>query len=376
MNVGRLAERLGLVPRRKGRAVILCATSPVAFQEFASLVAEVSAKNPRVNFILVSDNPGRFDAPQSLAGISEVLAMPLAIRPCLSLFLARTRPQALLLAAQSEALWAPLASLARRKGVALHRGRPTASSLQASILDETRKYAGGVAGLVRAPLVRVLAARKFREISTIKALAQELGHPKRILCLGNGPSSESDALKARSESDFDAIFRVNHRWLDRGLFSRPHMVFVAGSKPLRRITSPAVFCAQNRRRADRIRLACLHLSGTRRLVVADELGVLRAWNELQAAGFGPFAPTNGVVMLAVAEALEPRQVTLAGIDFFSDPRGAYPGDARTANAYGIFHSAAKEREFTLALLARLHERDVEVELIGDSLNTAWRARGG
>lgn len=375
MNFRRLAERFGFVPRRKGRAVIVCVEAPDDFHRLASLVAEVSEKHPRINFILVIGKGSQFDAPEPLRGIGQVLAMPFPIHPCLSLFLLRTRPQALVFEAQSEAVRWPLARLAKRRGVPLHSGLLQAMGLEASILDETRKYASGAGNFLRAPLIRVLAEQKFREIQSIAALSEELGHPQRILCLGNGPSSESNQLRARREGDFDAVFRVNHRWLERGLFTRPQMVFAAGSKPVRRITSGTVFCAQNRQRADRIRLACLHLSGTRPLVVAEDLGVLHAWEALEEVGFGPFAPTNGVVMLSVAEALAPRQITIAGIDFFSHPQGAYPGDARTANAYGIFHSAAKEREFTLALIARLDERGIEFELIGDALNTAWRAWG-
>ena len=152
------------------------------------------------------------------------------------------------------------------------------------------------------------------------------------------------------------------------------MVFTAGSKPVRRIDSPTIFCAQDRLRADRIRLACLHLGGRRKLVVADGLDVLKHWRALEDAGFGGFAPTNGAVMLALAEALAPEKITLAGVDFFSDPQGAYPGDTGTPNAYGVFHSAAKEREYTLAWVERLTELGVKLDLIGDALRSACRVR--
>ena len=224
------------------------------------------------------------------------------------------------------------------------------------------------------PGIRGLSERRFREISSLEALADELGRPRRILCLGNGPSSESEEVRGLEASEFNSVFRVNHRWMDRGLFTQPHVVFTAGSKPVRLVSDSSLFCAQDRQRAERIRLACLHLKGVRRLLVADELNVLGDWEALELDGFGAFAPTNGAVMLAVARALKPSHVTVAGVDLFSDPRGAYPGDAHTPNAYGIFHSYEKEREFTLRWIEGLREDGTDLRIIGEALKEATESR--
>ena len=371
-----LAERFGLVPRRKGRGVIIWAPSTADFASVAGVIESLGAQNPRVNFYLVSDDPEFLRADELPAGIRQAFRRPIPLYPFCSFFLVRTRPQAILLAG-GEGDAAFLAA-AKRRAVPIHSSRSERDelevALQASILDESRKYSGGAGRFLRMPGIRGLSERRFREISSLEALADELGRPRRILCLGNGPSSESEEVRGLEASEFNTVFRVNHRWMDRGLFTQPHVVFTAGSKPVRLVGASSLFCAQDRQRAERIRLACLHLKGVRRLIVAEELKVLGDWEALELDGFGAFAPTNGAVMLAVARALKPSHVTVAGVDLFSDPRGAYPGDARTPNAYGIFHSFEKEREYTLRWIQGLREDGTELRIIGEALTNAAESR--
>lgn len=374
MRLEAIAERCGLVPRQKGRGVIIWAPTAADFWPVAGLIAQLAADHPRVNFYLVSDDRDFRRSGELPGGVSRLLFRPFPLRPMMSLFMIRTRPQAILLLRGE----AQVLAAAKRRGVPVHSlSTPTdelTPALQASILDESRKYLGGAGRLLRIPGIRGLSRRRFREILSIDALKRELGQPQRILCLGNGPSSESRQVKELSASQFDAVFRVNHRWLDRGLFTEPHMVFTAGSKPVRLIGASSLFCVQDRQRAERIRLACLHLLGVRRLLVAEEMNVLGGWHALQAEGFGAFAPTNGAVMLAVARALAPCHITVAGVDLFSDPRGAYPGDTQTPNAYGIFHSGEKEREFTLRWVEAVREDGTHLRIIGEALRRAVRSR--
>lgn len=375
MSLKAVSERLGMVPRRKGRGVILWFPRQADFKPVAEAIAELAARNPRVNFYLLSDDPEFLRAGTPPSGVRESYGCPISLRPLLTLFFIRTRPQAILIGAGEGD--PALLTAARRRGIPIHflgdKEHEFVQSLQASILDDTRKYSRGAGRLLRMPGIRALSERRFREIPSVNALADELGHPRRILCLGNGPSSESEEVETLDASEFDAVFRVNHRWLHRGLFTRPHMVFTAGSKPVRLVGDSCLFCAQDRQRAERIRLACLHLTGVRRLVVAEEIKVLGDWQTLEEEGFGSFAPTNGAVMLAVARALRPHHITLAGVDLFSDPRGAYPGDAQTPNAYGIFHSFEKERAFTLRWIQGLREDGTELRIIGEALKEAAHA---
>ena len=369
MKPSSLTERLGWVPRRKGRGVIIWLRNSDDLKDISAMVAELAEAHPRVNFLAVTES----EALDCLPGIRQSLAAPLASRPVLALFFARTRPQAIVLAegAGGEAL----VRAARRYQIPVHLigGEPDRlkRTLQNSILDAARKYTGFAARVLRLPGIGWLSARSLPQVADLPSLAEALGHPKRILCLGNGPSSESGEVRALRAAQFDAVFRVNHRWLERDLFVRPHMVFAAGSKPVRRIAPPCIFCLQDWQRAQKVRLASLLLGRGRSLVVAEDLAILDDWKQLESDGFGSFAPSNGSVMLSLARALNPRHITVAGVDLFSDPQGAYPGDARTANAYGIFHSREKEREFTQRWIRAASEQDgIDLRLIGQALNEA------
>ena len=57
-------------------------------------------------------------------------------------------------------------------------------------------------------------------------------------------------------------------------------------------------------------------------------------------------------MIATAVALQPRRLIIAGIDMFSDPSGAYPGDDSTPNAYVLVHDADLERRFIMETLLK------------------------
>jgi hypothetical protein len=81
-------------------------------------------------------------------------------------------------------------------------------------------------------------------------------------------------------------------------------------------------------------------------------------------------PTNGAIMLATAVALAPKSLIVAGIDLFSDPRGAYPGNDPTANAYSAAHDAKAELEFILRILDTYRG---ELLILGSVLQAQWTA---
>ena len=70
----------------------------------------------------------------------------------------------------------------------------------------------------------LLRAAGSRELPTLVALRQALGSPETILCLGNGPTSESPAASAYAGA---TLFRVNWTWRERGVMARPDAVFTA-----------------------------------------------------------------------------------------------------------------------------------------------------
>ena len=195
-----------------------------------------------------------------------------------------------------------------------------------------------------------------RRIDTLEALRATLSPCETILCLGNGPSSEDPAV---SSVAFDCLFRVNCSWSNRGQLVRPHVVFLGDARCLRQLED-CVFAfrtIEEERRLLTDRLLHAHLRGLRFLTV-ERLPISlneRRW---------PARPTNGAVMVAMAAALEPKRLVIAGMDLFQHPAGAYPGDPATPNDYLLMH----DRETEVAILDdALRRFPGEVTLLSDPL---------
>jgi hypothetical protein len=208
---------------------------------------------------------------------------------------------------------------------------------------------------------RALLGRRTRRIASITELGRLLAEPRTILCLGNGPSSEDPRVL---ELEYDALFRVNHSWKDRGILTRPDVVFTGSKKTVRAIPD-TVFVFQNREAEARLLTDQLLHPGQPRLhySTTDRLTDL-----VDRYDWGPLRPTNGATMLAVALALEPQRLVIAGIDLFADPAGSYPGDPSTPNAYTPGHSRESELGFLLTCLERY---DGELIIVGNVLEAAW-----
>ncbi len=209
---------------------------------------------------------------------------------------------------------------------------------------------------------RVLGLRA-RRIATLDELRAALGQPQAILCLGNGPSSEDPAL---AQYPYDCLFRVNHRWLERGLYDRPQMVFTGQKRTLFTVRSKPIFAFQTR-------LAEAHLvthqifnplCRVMRFVTLERFGILDGpdWDGVR--------PTNGATMLAAAVALNPSRIIVAGIDLFADPAGAYPGDGATSNDYVVVHERNIEIDF---ILKTLRSYRGELVIVGKPLAETWAA---
>jgi hypothetical protein len=213
---------------------------------------------------------------------------------------------------------------------------------------------------IETTLLRLLARKRICRLASLAALRDALGAPQCILCLGNGPSSEDRALLAVS---YDALFRVKHRWLDRGFLAEPDMVFTGSMKTLRRVRHTIFGFSSAAVEAMLLRKWLPH-SLFRRLTffTPERAGILPRYPSATCV------PTNGAIMLATAVALAPKSLIVAGIDLFSDPRGAYPGDDPTANAYAAAHDAKAELEFVLQILDAYPG---ELLIIGDVLQKHW-----
>lgn len=210
--------------------------------------------------------------------------------------------------------------------------------------------------------LRALLSLKFPEYERIEDLLVALGVPGSILCLGNGPSSRHPGVEAMR---CDRLFRVNHSWKDRGgPFLSPDLVFTGQRDTVMALRPPYGFVFGKIQSEEKILSGLLYSWRRLSYGTAQRLG-------LHTTGCGgKAAPTNGALMVATAVALRPRRLVIAGIDLFSDPAGAYPGDPVTENAYAVGHDASFERDFILGALRR-HEGELVV--FGRGLRSALRA---
>lgn len=210
---------------------------------------------------------------------------------------------------------------------------------------------------------RKLLAWRLVRYGDLDALRTALHSPHTIMCLGNGPSSEDPALDTIG---YDALFRVNHGWQQRGKFTAPDVVFTGG-KPSMRAVGSAIFGLQTPDAAARFATLRTFNPAFRRSRFFDAHDLAPS---LRAFDWGVLRPTNGAVMLAVAVALQPARLVIAGVDLFRHQAGSYPGDVTTPNAYSPGHSLESELAFLLELFDRYSG---ELVIISDALRAEWEA---
>ena len=191
----------------------------------------------------------------------------------------------------------------------------------------------------------VVGNRSRRRLDGWESLRQRLGCPETILCLGNGPSCEDPRLEKLS---YDALFRVNWRWLERGILTNPDMVFVGDLATTARLSS-CVFGFRTIAWESEMLLRHLlfHLS----LKKLEYFTYERVSRELSDERW-PRHPTNGVVMVATAVGVRPKQIIIAGMDLYEDPTGRYPGDPIGDNNYPQMHSREVEVQALQSVLAK------------------------
>jgi hypothetical protein len=206
---------------------------------------------------------------------------------------------------------------------------------------------------------------RAHRIDSLDALRATLGPCDTILCLGNGPSSEDAGVSTIS---FDWLFRVNCSWVSRGRLTQPHVVFIGDGRCLR-LLEGCVFGFRTVEEEARFLTDRLRHGRLRRLryLTVERLPV--SINECR----WPARPTNGAAMVAMAAALEPKRLVIAGVDLFEHPSGAYPGDAATPNDYLLMH----DRRTELAILDRALRRfRGELTVLSDPLARGLGLRPG
>jgi len=373
--IAELGWRLGVCPVRAGRGLLV--VDPVPSAQVRELVARFASEMPRVNLYHAGG------AAALAPGVIDV-QLPFGYRPIVRRWLKHLKIQVIVFSGQAAADEL-LLSVAMQLGVKLAVIGPAHEGLQAhrqrvalwvdgnvepddgrfaELMVSQRgpgkgSHARGLDRLLVAPLVGGLLRAKYRRLESLQTLKQALGDPRRILCLGNGPSSEDPALAA---VHYDALFRVNHSWLERKHHADPDMVFTGQKSTLRACGGDVIYGFQTVAAESQVLMRALLLPMRIRYITATRLGCI------DSECFAPHKPSNGAVMLATAVALQPASLVVAGIDLFSDPRGAYPGAPETPNAYTPAHDRELEARFILRTLAGYGG---ELEIYGDVLRARW-----
>ncbi len=218
-----------------------------------------------------------------------------------------------------------------------------------------------VAATMDSPFWRRLLAFKVQRIDTIEELRRELGNPRTILCLGNGPSSEGPLVEAQR---FDCLFRVKHVWMRRGFLTGPDVVFTGTKASVSALCGP-IFCLQTLRSEPRLLLTrfLMPWTGRVRYATAERFGLF-----LYGSPWRDVRPTNGAAMIATAVALQPDRLVISGIDLYSHPDGAYPGDSVTPNAYSPGHGIDTEVQLLVTALSQYRG---ELVILSDALAARW-----
>lgn len=355
----RLLQRFGLRLPRLSRSLVLLAADTAAAARALAALEPLLARRPGHALILAVSDRALAKRLRREQRLDYVLPRPRVAgwggwRRAL-------RPAAVLLLPGCPSSEAERRRL-RRLGQPLLAGWPDEPAVVAALEERLATLPAGAGrheGLRRPGLLARLADGPFaarldrayanRTLASWQELADRLGQPRRILCLGNGPSSLAPEAAA---ADFDCLFRVNWRWAKEPATPQPlrraALVFVGSLETLWRLPQ-ATFALRWRGEARLARLKCL-LRGRPRQAGFTAVVLEAAAPELMALDLGA-RPTNGAWMVAVAAALQPERLLLGGLDLYSHPDGRYPWTGLGPNAYARVHAREADLRFIALALA-------------------------
>lgn len=362
----RLLDRLG-IPVRRARASLWF--HGASHETDGDLFRAVLEGRADVALVLTANDQASADVLHWKHPGDVVAAMPLATG--VARFVERLRPCALVLRDGAEL---PAAAMARIRDAGVPfvdlRGAPIDAPTVASLVERlppasVRPSEGPVSSLVPTVRERVGESAAWRAVAPIfmrrriddwGTLRERLGHPRTILCLGNGPSSEEPKLASVAH---DCLIRVNWRWRERGFLDRPDVVFVGDPRTFRRVPR-CIYGLWSVRHEHAMLLRRLVACGPAPMTyfTAERLSPLCAESRW------PSRPTNGALAIVAAAALASERIVLGGFDLFAHPAGRYPGDARMRNDYHSVHSVDTELELIALALASFRG---EVAILSDNL---------
>jgi hypothetical protein len=368
------AGRLGLRGKEAERSLLFVADDANAVAAAGPMFAELQGRDSRLHPLLCS---GDAAIRSTLAGNRwglRVIAPPYSPAAAAMLYLRQLNTRCVALIGSIDAVRYRSLMMAAEKlaievvPVPAADAAATADRLLAIMARDLKPLREGGAlsaaflKLAKSPAV----AWRFKQYGTLETLKSRLGSPRTILCLGNGPSSEDSEV---SDLGYDVLFRVNHSWLERGILTKPDVVFTGG-RPTMRAVKNAIFGLQ----APGVEARLAMTRGLNPLIGRTEFfNVNDVTPALKAFDWQHLRPTNGASMLAAAVALAPQHLIVAGIDLFQHPAGSYPGGTQTANAYSPGHTRESELGFVLQLFA---QHRGELTIVGEILREEWRRAKG
>lgn len=360
-------------------AVLVLAPTTGAIDSAGAVVEALSGGRHRVSTVLAASDaaaagrlaarlPGALARVLPIAAPAQAVLAALRVRAVLAIAPERLRGSAARLFRAALGRGIPVYSLGETTGDAplMLQRRSTVGISPPGTLDAAgaAAFLARATGVERSPrlspdrlaarIARVgpdrVSAGFVRRIDRLDALAARLGHPRTLLCLGNGPTSAAPGVVAFPH---DALFRVNADWRGGGVLMQPDMVFAGVKRAMRRLGPVPLGVATPGKEAALI--ACRLFEpwhGPAVYAVAETLA-----RDVIPPVAGALKPTTGAYMLAVAVALAPERLAVAGIDMFSHPAGAYsPGTDPTAggsvNAFAPAHDFETDAAFIAACLAR------------------------
>jgi hypothetical protein len=403
-------QRLGFAPRQRERTLWIHGDSFAAFESIGALALEISRTQSRLRIILSSGRPRVQSALAERYPEYLVWTVPFSNVVSTGLFLARANVRTVVVLENAASISERLIRELKRRAIALvglcarRDAAPPATELMRAFeiaiklsepsttidqklgrtdglqvrsiamlgemlgrdikaLRADRVPANKLADFILKNCERLPIRWRLRRLRTAEELIIALGRPESILCLGNGPSSEGPDIERHAH---DVLFRVNHKWLERGYLCNPDIVFT-GSKPVMRAVSGAIFGLHNSACAPRLVMSRFFKPwcNATQFFEAPDLNPL-----LQNFPWGALRPTNGASMLACAVALRPKRLIVGGIDLFQHPCGSYPGDTATPNAFSPAHAREAELAFLLALFDSYAG---DLVIVGDVLREHWES---
>ena len=342
----------GLSLPKLGRSVWVIAPDGAAIDEIYGVLDALLERRP--GYLLVLSAPLGRDFATLARRYEREVVLPLPHELALRRFVRRANPALAILLGPAgawrsgwqtdlQALRIPAVTLPPGDGRALDRLAMLLPSIAVTrALRESLRQPSGFGRFVTGPLGELgLALFSRQRIADWDELAQCLGRPQRILCLGNGPSSEARELEAFAG---DTLFRVNWRWRERGFLAAPQLVFIGDPTTPSHVSAPILGFRTAAEASYVLWRQCLRLRRFRFFIFDEMKGGAgsRGWTA---------RPTNGAIMVATAAALCPQRLVIAGIDLYCHPEGRYPGGGNARDGYN-----------------RVHDRDVEIEMIRQALS--------